>query len=42
MIIHKFENIWPIADRFGAEEFACGKRARTVMIWNDRFLPKIG
>jgi hypothetical protein len=41
LIIHKFENIWPIADRFGADEFVFGERALPAMIWHDGFLPKI-
>jgi hypothetical protein len=41
LVIHKFENIWPIADRFGAEEFAFGEGTPPAMIWHDRFIPKI-
>jgi hypothetical protein len=32
LIIHKFENIWRIADRFGADKFAFGEGAAPAMI----------
>jgi hypothetical protein len=32
LIIHKFENIWPSGDRFGAEEFAFGAGAPPARI----------